>query len=88
MRASFSSDVYLTTKYNVMKKAADNSDSKSGTEFQKHQRAVDKGLNEKIKNEGDSGSDDSNAIEQGKRNHSTDVSTKKTGGGKQKSPGD
>lgn len=57
--------------------------NESGTSFQNHQSAIDKALNEKIKSEG--GTD---VNQNGKRDRSTDVSEKKSGGGKQKSPGD
>ena len=72
-----------------MKKTKDSSsNSNSGTEFKKHQQAIDTSLNEKIKNENNSDAADQNANQKGNRDHTTDVSQKKTGGGKQKSPGD
>ncbi|RAV99976.1 hypothetical protein [Pseudochryseolinea flava] len=63
-------------------------DDGTGTAFTTHQSAIDKALNEKIKTENEyrSTGPQSNANEQ--RNRSTDVSEKKTGGGKQSSPGD
>lgn len=66
-------------------KEGNKTDNESGASFQKHQSAVDKGLNERIKSEDGQEAD---VNENQRRNLSTDVSEKKTGGGKQKSPGD
>jgi hypothetical protein len=60
----------------------------SGTEFTKRQQAIDQAKNEKIKAEkgsGDLTSDEANR--NADRSLKTDVSAKKSGGGKQISPG-
>ena len=67
-------------------KEANNNDS--GKAFESHQRAIDTALNEKIKNEKGSDKLDPQANRKENRSHKTDVSKKKTGGGKQSSPGD
>ena len=68
-----------------MKKANQN----TGRDFVNHQQAVDKAKNEKLKNEtGSTKLDPAQANRSERRNLKTDVSQKKTGGGKQSSPGD
>lgn len=60
-----------------------------GTAFMDIQNALDKAKNERIKDE--TGSDKlapEDANNPDSRNHKTSVSRKKTGGGKQSSPGD
>lgn len=69
-------------------KSEKNDKHTSGTDFKKHQSAVDKGLNERIKNESGDNAADADVNRNEKRNHSSDLSQKKTGGGKQKSIGD
>jgi hypothetical protein len=61
----------------------------TGSEFAKHQSAVDKAQNEKIKSE--KGADKISPEDANRKNDrklKTDVSVKKTGGGEQVSPGD
>jgi hypothetical protein len=60
----------------------------SGKSFHDHQRAIDSAVNEKIKSENSSTEAGSQMNRREKRDRTTDVSQKKTGGGKQKSPGD
>lgn len=63
-----------------------NSGNESGKSFRDQQSAIDSALNEKIKEESDN--DESQVNRKERRDHATTVSHKKTGGGKQKSPGD
>jgi hypothetical protein len=57
--------------------------------FVDHQRVLDDAKNERTKEEtGTEKLDPENANNPARRNHKTDVSEKKTGGGKQSSPGD
>jgi hypothetical protein len=60
----------------------------SGKSFRDHQRAIDRALNEKIKSESGEENAGAQTNRKERRDRSTDVSQKKTGGGKQKSPGD
>jgi inhibitor of KinA sporulation pathway (predicted exonuclease) len=61
----------------------------SGSAFTGHHRALDAAKNEKLKEETRQDKlDPQNANNPARRNHKTDVSQKKTGGGKQSSPGD
>jgi hypothetical protein len=71
-----------------MKNKTNSSGDESGKSFHDHQRAVDSALNEKIKSEDTSGDSSSQMNRKEKRDRSVDLSQKKTGGGKQKSPGD
>jgi len=65
------------------------SDHGAGAEFTKHQRAMDEAKNEKIKSEqGTDKIDPQQANRPDNRGRETDVSEKKSGGGKQSSPGD
>jgi hypothetical protein len=59
-----------------------------GADFVNHQQAIDKAKNENLKMENDSDKvDPEQANREKNRGHKTDVSVKKTGGGKQVSPG-
>lgn len=61
----------------------------AGTAFRDHQQQIDKAKNERIKSETESEKLDPRAANNSwRRSHKTDVSHKKTGGGKQSSPGD
>jgi hypothetical protein len=61
----------------------------AGADFINHQRAVDQATNEKIKSEQDTDKiDPEQANRPNNRGRETDVSEKKSGGGKQGSPGD
>lgn len=61
----------------------------SGSSFVDHQSLVDKAKNERIKAETESEElDPEQANNPARRNVKTNVSTKRTGGGKQSSPGD
>lgn len=61
----------------------------SGSSFVDHQSLIDKAKNERLKAEtGSDKLDPEQANNPAKRNVKTNVSTKKTGGGKQSSPGD
>jgi hypothetical protein len=62
--------------------------SESGKSFQQHQAAVDKAFNEKAKGESEAEENEQQANGKRYETRTTDVSEKKTGGGKQKSPGD
>ena len=67
---------------------ADTND-KTGSDFVDHQKVLDKAKNERIKSEQDSDKlDPEQANRPERRGHKTDLSQKKTGGGKQSSPGD
>ena len=62
---------------------------KPGAEFVDHQQQLDNAKNERIRTEtGGEKLDPRNANNPARRNHKTDTSQKKTGGGKQVSPGD
>jgi hypothetical protein len=63
-------------------------DQGDGADFINHQRAVDEAKNESIKAERDTDKiDPEQANREKNRTHKTDVSVKKTGGGKQVTPG-
>jgi hypothetical protein len=61
----------------------------TASDFVDHQRVLDDAKNERIKAEkGNDKLDPKDANNPARRNHKTDVSQKKTGGGKQSSLGD
>lgn len=63
-------------------------DKGDGADFINRQRAVDEAKNEKMKENQGSGKIDPEQVNREKnRTHKTDVSEKKTGGGKQVTPG-
>lgn len=71
-----------------MKSTVKNENTGSGTEFSNSQQATDKAKNEKIREEQQSEKiDPSQANREKARTYKTDVSKKKTGGGKQINPG-
>ncbi len=64
-------------------------DHGTGADFINHQRAMDEAKNEKIKSEqGSEKIDPQQANRPDNRSRETDVSEKKSGAGKQSSPGD
>ena len=73
----------------MAKTNAKQGDDGTGTDFINHQRAMDEAKNEKIKSEqGTDKIDPQQANRPNNRGRETDVSEKKSGGGKQSSPGD
>jgi hypothetical protein len=65
------------------------SNDHTGSDFVDHQKTLDKAKNERIKTEtGEEKLDPEQANRPERRGHKTDLSQKKTGGGKQSSPGD
>jgi hypothetical protein len=65
------------------------SNDNTGSDFVDHQKVLDQAKNERIKKEqGSDKIDPEQANNPANRNHKTDLSQKKTGGGKQSSPGD
>jgi hypothetical protein len=61
----------------------------TGSDFIDHQQVVDDAKNARAKTEtGSQKLDPQNANNPARRNHKTDLSQKKSGGGKQSSPGD
>jgi hypothetical protein len=63
-------------------------DQGDGADFINHQRAMDEAKNERIKeDQGSDTIDPEQANREKNRGHKTDVSTKKTGSGKQVTPG-
>lgn len=81
--------VHVYLKTNIMKESKENtSNDESGKSFEQHRSAIDKALNEKIRSEQGSESIDPESNQGKKRDRKTDVSEKKSGGGKQSSRGD
>jgi hypothetical protein len=76
-------------KFDMKARDDKKNNEQSGSAFTGHQRALDEAKNEKLKEEtGQNKLDPQNANNPARRNHKTDVSQKKSGGGKQSSPGD
>lgn len=74
---------------NLNSKIMAQSNDKTGTDFVDHQKILDQAKNERIKNQqGTEKIDPEQANRPENRDHKTDLSQKKTGGGKQSSPGD
>jgi hypothetical protein len=73
---------------NLMNDNKETNNNDSGRAFESQQRAIDTAVNEKIKDEKGTDRLDPQANRKENRVHKTDVSRKKTGGGKQSSPGD
>jgi hypothetical protein len=65
-----------------------NSSDESCKAFVDHQSAIDNALNERIRDEQNTEIIDPERDSGGKRDRKTELSQKKTGGGKQSNPGD